>query len=525
MAAPTAYTRQYNFQNYQSNAPSTPLPGTQVDIELNAVKTALDQTQSSLAQIQRDDGALKNASVGYDQLKAEVEIGINPPTAWVTSTAYAVRDTVTRGTGFYRCLVSHTSGTFATDLAAEKWELIVDFATDISLGVVADALHSATAKTALVDADEFFTLDSAATYVTKRATFLSVANSLWTKLGALIAGGTGKTTPVDADTIPLSDSAASDATKKLTWANLKATAIAAIGPAIAAATGKTTPVDADSVLLSDSAASDVNKKLTWANLKATVLASPAVVGNLSVTLSDDGAAGPGILTYHNSASPAASDIIGQWFAYGRDSAANYEAYTTIRSMILDATNGSEDGQVDVLVKSAGSWASVIEFRGDYINLPLGQLRFPATQNASADANTLDDYEEGTFTPAFSAVGATFSYATQYGSYTKIGNRVFVTIRLALNTSGNTLAGATLTLTGLPFANGESEAVLAQVNWSNSTTSYIDITAQLASGAQQFTFYGVTAATANKIGGSALNASAALHATNGSVFRISMSYLV
>lgn len=41
--------------------------------------------------------------------------------AWVTSTAYAVNDTVVNsGTG-YRCLVAHTSGTFATDLAAGKW--------------------------------------------------------------------------------------------------------------------------------------------------------------------------------------------------------------------------------------------------------------------------------------------------------------------------------------------------------------------------------------------------------------------
>lgn len=167
----------------------------------------------------------------------------------------------------------------------------------------------------------------------------------------------------------------------------------------------------------------------------------------------------------------------------------------------------------------------VAFTTAAVDLTVGQLKFPGTQNPSSDVNTLDDYEEGTFTPAFSAIGCTFSYATQYGSYTKIGNRVFVTIRLALNTSGNTLAGGTLQLTGLPFVNGESEAVLAQVNWSNSTTSYLDITAQLASGAQLLTFYGPTAATANKIGGAALTASAALHATNGSVFRISMSYLV
>jgi len=33
-----------------------------------------------------------------------------------------------------------------------------------------------------------------------------------------------------------------------------------------------------------------------------------------------------------------------------------------------------------------------------MNLAGGQIKFPATQNSSADANTLDDYEEGTWTP-------------------------------------------------------------------------------------------------------------------------------
>lgn len=42
-------------------------------------------------------------------------------TAWVTSTAYVVGDCRTEAGVTYRCLVSHTSGTFATDLAAGKW--------------------------------------------------------------------------------------------------------------------------------------------------------------------------------------------------------------------------------------------------------------------------------------------------------------------------------------------------------------------------------------------------------------------
>ena len=45
--------------------------------------------------------------------------------AWVTLTAYAKRDMVKTAGNVYICLEAHTSGTFATDLTALKWELMV----------------------------------------------------------------------------------------------------------------------------------------------------------------------------------------------------------------------------------------------------------------------------------------------------------------------------------------------------------------------------------------------------------------
>jgi hypothetical protein len=49
------------------------------------------------------------------------------------------------------------------------------------------------------------------------------------------------------------------------------------------------------------------------------------------------------------------------------------------------------------------------------------ITFPATQSASSDANTLDDYEEGTFSPTISGWSGT--YTTQKGFYTKVGRLV------------------------------------------------------------------------------------------------------
>ena len=67
-------------------------------------------------------------------------------------------------------------------------------------------------------------------------------------------------------------------------------------------------------------------------------------------------------------------------------------------------------------------------------LPAGQLRFPATPNPSADANTLDDYEEGTFTPtlAGSTTAGSHTYSHQTGFYTKVGRLVTFSAYVALS---------------------------------------------------------------------------------------------
>lgn len=49
----------------------------------------------------------------------------NPLGAWTTATMYAAQDVVTQSGNGYACITGHTSGTFATDLAAGKWVLLV----------------------------------------------------------------------------------------------------------------------------------------------------------------------------------------------------------------------------------------------------------------------------------------------------------------------------------------------------------------------------------------------------------------
>lgn len=105
---------------------------------------------------------------------------------------------------------------------------------------------------------------------------------------------------------------------------------------------------------------------------------------------------------------------------------------------------------DDSVRVACNGVEIAQFNTTNLSLTCGQLAFPATQAASANANTLDDYEEGTFTPGISFGGGTtgITYTTQTGTYTKIGNRVFVDLIITLSNKGSS-TGAAL-ITGLPF---------------------------------------------------------------------------
>jgi hypothetical protein len=103
------------------------------------------------------------------------------------------------------------------------------------------------------------------------------------------------------------------------------------------------------------------------------------------------------------------------------------------------------------------------------------ITFPATQSASTDVNTLDDYEEGSWTPS---VGGTATYTTQLGRYTKIGNKVFIEGVIAINTIGT---GSVGDISGLPFTTNASSPLgsISVGFYSVSATSITYISATLA----------------------------------------------
>ena len=74
------------------------------------------------------------------------------------------------------------------------------------------------------------------------------------------------------------------------------------------------------------------------------------------------------------------------------------------------------------------------------------ITFPATQSASSDANTLDDYEEGTWTPTDGS-GASLSFTSVTATYTKVGRLVTITCQLTYPVTSST---SNARISGLPF---------------------------------------------------------------------------
>lgn len=126
----------------------------------------------------------------------------------------------------------------------------------------------------------------------------------------------------------------------------------------------------------------------------------------------------------------------------------------------------------------------------------GQVKFPAAQNASSNANTLDDYERGTWTPVVGGSGGTSgqTYSGQVGTYVKVGRLVVAQYYTALTAKG-TITG-TVQLQGLPFT---SDATVNAYNvsvvlWVSSVTAFVFLEALQLSSSTACAIRGCTAAS-------------------------------
>jgi hypothetical protein len=128
MAYPSKPNITYSYSDFQLSQGDNSFPGTQMDNDLAVLEAAVEALNDFVRGITRSDGKLANGIVTKETLSPTLTLGAPEAiVTWVTATAYDVGDLVATANKLYSCLVAHTSGTFATDLAGGKWTLLADF--------------------------------------------------------------------------------------------------------------------------------------------------------------------------------------------------------------------------------------------------------------------------------------------------------------------------------------------------------------------------------------------------------------
>lgn len=129
---PTPYTPANNFADDERNNAGgrSTVRTDRLDAEFEAIEATVDDLCDNLALIQRDDGKLLDGLVEPYNLSASTKAYVlatkwNARGLWATATDYAVNDMVDVSGASYICATAHTSGVFATDYAAGKWQIFV----------------------------------------------------------------------------------------------------------------------------------------------------------------------------------------------------------------------------------------------------------------------------------------------------------------------------------------------------------------------------------------------------------------
>ena len=305
--------------------------------------------------------------------------------------------------------------------------------------------------------------------------------------GAIISGATAKVTPVDADTVALSDSAASGALKKLSWANIKATLKAYLDTSYAAIThghnqsdiaNLTTDLAGKAPTAHGHSIGDVEDLQTALNGK-----EPTFIKNTAFNKNFGTEAGT--VTEGNDArlsdprAPIAHVHDDRYYTETEVDAAFAPKTTYFYHADIDTLNESgfyqayDWGVLVIHQKFDANYAQQIRTEAGTRKLSFrtkvggvwgawkdlapsdnptftglittgGQIKFPATQVPSADANTLDDYEEGAWTPTITNITITGTNQSVF-KYTKIGRLVFVNMKFQGSTNVAIAENADFTL--------------------------------------------------------------------------------
>ena len=316
---------------------------------------------------------------------------------------------------------------------------------------------------------------------------------------------------------------------------------------ISALTGASTPLAGTEVL--PIVQSSATVKVSVANLTAG--RDIAALG-MTLTSTDAGATAAPILDlYRDSASPAASDTLGEIEFNGEDSAGNKQTYGVIHASILSPTSTAEQGQIHFETATAGALTEkmiigttnlVINEIGAIFNVRIegdtdANLLYTDATNSRVGVGTISpaekldvvgniklsgnlvvangqgidfsatpgtgtselfaDYEEGSWTPSQGAGLTVVGTFSSFGTYTKMGNIVTAIGRVVSDTTVACVAGGVLA-GNLPYTNGAflSFGSLMNLDQSRSGVAFVgggstNVTSIPTMGATQIIFFSVT----------------------------------
>jgi hypothetical protein len=169
--------------------------------------------------------------------------------------------------------------------------------------------------------------------------------------------------------------------------------------------------------------------------KLHVAISSGSLGGIRVQNTNSG--GQSAVSYYNDAATQKADI---WW---NNSGSTLNLRTLSTDPMIFSTNNSERMRVN-----AG--APILCLSGGSTTATGTGIAFPATQSASTDANTLDDYEEGAWTPTVTSSGGSITAVTIGGQYRKVGG--LVSLQFSYQITNNGTGSGIVYVSNLPFTN-------------------------------------------------------------------------